>query len=311
MTPDRESIRESAPEDSARKTYLYLRVGVVSLAIFLAASLAIEMASDDSTWLGSISAYYYTAVRSVFVGSLVAMGLCLITIKGRDFAAEDLLLNLAGMCAPVVALVPTPLEDDPRCPSPARCVPPEFIPGVENNIKALLVVGVLGLLFAAVTVRAHRRLDLVAFALAAVGFIAFALVFATKRDAFLDYAHYGTAIPMFGLIVAVTVVNAVFAEDFVDSGGTPTLIKTGRTLRNLYWMIAALMTITIVAAVVIFLVKAGGGPEPGSHWVFVIEAILLFLFSAFWVLQTLQYAEDGDPVSVRRGYAGSARSAGP
>ena len=311
MSEDQAMRAGTAPDDSARKTYLYLRVAVLSLAIFLGASLLIEFVWGDSSWQGSISAYYYTAVHSVFVGTLVAMGLCLIAIKGRDFAGEDLMLNVAGMFAPVVALVPTPLENSSRCPSPERCVPAEFVPGVENNVEALIVVGVLGLMFAAHTVRSKKRLDIFAFGVAVAVLIGFGLWFVVNRDAFLDYAHYLTAIPMFGLIVAVTIVNALFAKDFVEDGGQLTVIKSAETLRTCYWIIAALMTIVIAAAIVIFVVKAKGGGEPGAHWVFIVEAILLFLFSAFWVLQTLQYAKNGDPMSVKLAGAGSARSAAP
>src|SRR3954451_18005677 len=139
--------------ESTTKTYLYLRVGLVALAVFLGASLVIELAFGETDWLGSISAYYYTPVRSVFVGTLCAMGVCLIAIKGRDRPREDLMLNLAGMCAPVVALCPTPLEDSAACGTATRCVPASYVPGVENNIGALLVVGAVGFLFAARTIR--------------------------------------------------------------------------------------------------------------------------------------------------------------
>src|SRR3954469_14434077 len=195
---------------STTKTYLYLRVALVALALFLAASLLIELAFGDTPWLGSISAYYYTPVRSVFVGTLCAMGVCLIAIKGRDRPREDLMLNLAGMCAPVVALCPTPLEDSAACGGRTRCVPSGFVPGVVNNIEALVVVGAIGLLFAARTVRrgADQRGDLVALGVSAAGLVAFTLWFALARGSFLDYAHYGTAVPMFGLIVAVAVLTA-------------------------------------------------------------------------------------------------------
>src|SRR4051812_6166058 len=155
--------------ESTTKTYLYLRVGLVALAVFLGTSLVIELAFGDTAWQGSISAYYYTPVRSVFVGTLTAMGVCLIAIKGRGKPGEDLMLNLAGMCAPVVALVPTPLEDA-ACGDATRCVPKAFVPGVVNNVEALIVVGVLALLFAARTVRRDDRewRDLVALAVAAV-----------------------------------------------------------------------------------------------------------------------------------------------
>ena len=214
---------------STTRTYLYLRVGLVALAVFLAASLVIELAFGETDWLGSISAYYYTPVRSVFVGTLCAMGVCLIAIKGRDRPREDLMLNLAGMCAPVVALCPTPLEDSAACGGETRCVPDGYVPGVVNNIEALIVVGVIAVLFAARTVRrgASERGDLVALGLAAGGLVAFTLWFALGRGSFLDYAHYGTAVPMFGLIVAVALVNAAEVDDFVTSGGALTMVSAG------------------------------------------------------------------------------------
>jgi hypothetical protein len=281
--------------ESTAKTYLYLRVGLVALALFLGASLVIELAFGDTEWLGSISAYYYTPVRSVFVGTLCAMGVCLIAIKGRDRPREDLMLNLAGMCAPVVALVPTPLEDA-ACGSATRCVPEEFVPGVVNNVEALLVVGVVAVLFAARTVRrdTHERGDLVAIGVSAAGLVGFALWFFIGRDSFLDFAHYGTAVPMFGLIVAVALVNAAKVDEFVAEGGTLTM-GHAETYKKAYRAIAYFMGVVIGGALVLFVVKALTGSQPFAHWVFVVEALLLAAFTAFWILQTLQYAEDGAP----------------
>ena len=99
--------------------------------------------------LASISAYYYTPVRGVFVGSLVAVGLGLVAIKGRE-GWEDSMLNLAGMLAPLVALVPTPISVPVAgFEVERRTVPAELVPAVENNVAALLVLGVVGLVFAA------------------------------------------------------------------------------------------------------------------------------------------------------------------
>jgi hypothetical protein len=282
---------------STTKTYLYLRVGLVALALFLAASLVIELALGDGPWLGSISAYFYTPVRSVLVGTLCAMGVCLIALKGRDRPREDLMLNLAGMCAPVVALCPTPLEDDPAaCGGAERCVPAAYVPGVENNVGALLAVGAAAVLFAAFTVRRGReeRRDLVSLAISAAGVAGLAGWFVLGRDSFLDYAHYGTAVPMFGLVVAVALVNAARVEEFVAAGGR---LAMGRaeTYRRAYRWIAYSMGWVIGGALALFVVKATSGAEPFAHWVFVVEALLLAEFTAFWVLQTLQYAEDGAP----------------
>ncbi len=282
--------------ESTTKTYLYLRVGLVALALFLGASLVIEMAFGDTEWLGSISAYYYTPVRSVFVGTLTAMGVCLIAIKGRDRPREDLMLNLAGMCAPVVALVPTPLEDA-ACGGATRCVPEAFVPGVESTTSRRCSSSAS---WASCSPRArsgatsHERGDLLAIGVSAGGLVAFALWFVFGRDSFLDYAHYGTAVPMFGLIVAVALVNAAKVDEFVAAGGTLT-VGHAETYKKAYRAIAYFMGVVIGGALVLFVVKAVTGSEPFAHWVFVVEALLLAAFTAFWILQTLQYAEDGAP----------------
>jgi hypothetical protein len=77
-----------ATGDSATKTYLYLRVALVALALFVSASLVIELVLGDGPWLGSISAYYYTPVRAALVGTLVAMGVCLIVIRAATGPAR-------------------------------------------------------------------------------------------------------------------------------------------------------------------------------------------------------------------------------
>ena len=236
-------------------------------------------------------------MRAVFVGTLTAMGVCLIAIKGRDRPREDLMLNLAGMCAPVVALCPTPLEDVAACGDADRCVPRPYVPGVVNNVEALLVVGVLGVLFAARTVRRDvdegarprraRRLARPAWSGSRCGSL-------LGRDSFLDYAHYGTAVPMFGLIVAVALVNAAKVDEFVASRRHPD-DGPRQTYKKAYRGIAYFMGVVIGGALVLFVVKAATGSEPFAHWVFVVEALLLAAFTAFWILQTLQYAEDGAP----------------
>lgn len=54
----------------------------------------------------SMSAYFHTGMRDVFVGSLCAIGVFLLCYKGYD-RTEDTLANVAGVCAILVALFPT------------------------------------------------------------------------------------------------------------------------------------------------------------------------------------------------------------
>src|SRR5262245_32291696 len=161
------SKRDPAPikPTDVIKTYRYLRIGMIGAVVLLAASIGIERSKVDC-WQRSISAYYYTPVRAIFVGSLMAVGLSLIVYKGRS-PGEDPFLNFAGMLAPVVAIVPT--TDVGVCYS----VPPEPLPrkadgspaawvvaNIDNNYKALLITGALGLIAAAFIALVVNRKDI-------------------------------------------------------------------------------------------------------------------------------------------------------
>jgi hypothetical protein len=111
---------------ATRKTYRYVRIGMVGATVLLGTPVLIEHNTvEPACWQTSISAYYYSPVRAVFVGALMAIGLSLIVIKGSTWP-EDVCLNVAGMLAPVVALVPT--ADHGTCWS----VEPIPLPTVPN-----------------------------------------------------------------------------------------------------------------------------------------------------------------------------------
>src|SRR4051812_48137400 len=82
------------PASEAVKTWRYLRLAIVVVAVELAASVLYEHAQAPAEcWQTSISAYYYTPAQGVLVGALVAIGVCLVSVKGNtDW--EDILLNL-------------------------------------------------------------------------------------------------------------------------------------------------------------------------------------------------------------------------
>lgn len=60
----------------------------------------------DSFIEPSISAYFHTGMRELFVGSMCAIGVFLVCYKGYD-RRDDIAANLAGICALVVAVFPT------------------------------------------------------------------------------------------------------------------------------------------------------------------------------------------------------------
>ena len=197
------------------------------------------------------------------------------------------MLNLAGMLAPLVALVPTPISVPVAgFVVERRTVPAALVPAVENNVASLLVLGVVGLVFAAATVQngPYRSAHLRGVAGAGVLLVGLAVWFGVGRESFLEYGHYAAAVPMFGLIVGVAVVNARKTR----SGAVMSRLGAA-TYRRAYAAIAGAMGITIVVAVVFF---ALGSELP---WLFWVEVVLLALFAAFWVFQTAEYWNEGLP----------------
>jgi hypothetical protein len=87
-------------------TYLSLRVGIALIGVTLPVMLWLGGSTAGSSLLGSMSAYYYTGMRNVFVGALCAVGVALVLYKGFS-REEDLALSLAGVLAICVALFPT------------------------------------------------------------------------------------------------------------------------------------------------------------------------------------------------------------
>lgn len=285
-------------EQSVVKTYRYLRLGVVGMALALGVALIIEIATGESDGiLGSVSAYYYTPVAGIFVGVLVAAGLGLIAIKGRE-GAEDIMLNLAGMLAPIVALVPTPISEPVYGLDPAkRSVPAALVPTVENNVGAMLILGLAAVAAAYFWLPSSgdkRRMALRGLAAGAGLWLAGGLWFLIWRQPFLDYGHYFAAISMFGLLAAVAVVNAINAGER-DPGGVRGLAPT--QYRLVYGFIAIAMGGVILVAVTMFAGQAWWAWALPTSWLFVVEALLLLLFIGFWLAQTIENWMLGSPVT--------------
>jgi hypothetical protein len=96
------------------ETYLALRrtVGWIGILLPFALAAGNRFIFGGDLLLHSISRYYHTPMRDVFVGGLCAMGLFLFFYSGYD-SWEDWGGNVAGFFAIGVALVPTnPIGDD-------------------------------------------------------------------------------------------------------------------------------------------------------------------------------------------------------
>lgn len=95
------------PHDTLVLSYLELRKSVGVIGIMLPVVLVIgSIVLGSAAFLGSISAYYYSIMGGVFVGSLCANGVFLWSYRGYD--ARDVIAgHVAALCAIGLALFPT------------------------------------------------------------------------------------------------------------------------------------------------------------------------------------------------------------
>ena len=88
------------------RSYLFLRKGIGIIGVALPFVLIFGKIVLESPGVsGSISAYYYSVMRDVFVGSLWAIAIFLICYR-YDYL-DDIASTLAGICAIGVSLFPT------------------------------------------------------------------------------------------------------------------------------------------------------------------------------------------------------------
>jgi len=107
-------------------TYVNLRVGMALLAFSLPVMLIVWSMFKGEPILPSISAYYHTPMRDLFVGTLVAIGAFLYLYKGFS-DKENKALNCAGIFAVGVAFLPTCVPElagmtEQMCNQGSRCV---------------------------------------------------------------------------------------------------------------------------------------------------------------------------------------------
>jgi hypothetical protein len=93
--------------------YLNLRKAVgwlgtlLPVILLVANPIALRIVHSSCGWLpGSVSSYYYSPVRNIFVGALCALGLFLIAYVGDDLG-DRVITDLAGVFAVGVAFFPT------------------------------------------------------------------------------------------------------------------------------------------------------------------------------------------------------------
>ena len=114
---------EPRPDNEPRyvRSYVFTRFAIGLLGVLLPPTLVLlEPALFDGLPAprGSLSAYYYSGLRELFVGGLWAIGVFLVVYKFLDFSWESLLSSLAGVAAVLVAVFPTELPGEGVTPTP-------------------------------------------------------------------------------------------------------------------------------------------------------------------------------------------------
>lgn len=269
------------------KTYRYLRMSMVLLSVALAAAVVLEVIRSDLV-LTSVSAYYYTPAKAMFVAALVAIGVGLIALRGNT-DPEDILLNLAGMFAPIVAFVPTPRGS----------ATVGTVNHIVNNVTAYFVAGLVAVLSAAAIAMlqktdtgARKPLspgDLAGLAVAFVTLVAGWVWLGQGRDSFVYGAHYTAAVLMFGFIALAVMTNTGWGSRLLVRAAGRFSADDSRAERwdpqrdgrehfsRAYTVIFSLMLLTQLA----WTLKG-----TWSHTVLFVEIAMITLFAVFWTLQT-------------------------
>lgn len=286
-------------------TYRMLRLGMAGMAFAILLSVVVQTLDQDCP-LTSISAYWYTSSRTIFVSCLVAISICLLALRGGTWT-ENLLLNLAGVLAPLVAIVPTGLgqSEDLACLSLSGR-PPLPTADIDNGMIVFTALAVIGLVVTWISSNATvarevrrrgkglnrrerlaRTIGLGLGASLALGPAAWRVA---DEESFGHGAHFTAAIAMFTCMVLVVAfrtrrlsrVSAIW-DIYRDDSVEASMTRAGAALYSVtYGIIAAVMGFTIVGAIVLLVFDL---------WAFTVisaEALLLGLFMLFWCIQSRQ-----------------------
>jgi hypothetical protein len=267
------------------RTYRYLRIAMGGMIIVIFTAVAI-VAIGQGQLLGSISQYYYTPARSSFVGALVAAAVALLALSGHR--AERALLDGAGLLAPLIAVVGTPIRSLEICGGDGTCVPESAVPDIENGVLTYLAIGTAGWLTVLVLVLARRvplRVAGISLLVATVVIGGVAALWFLARPVFLSTVHFGAAAVFFLLIGTIAVLHLRGRDDSPDPA---------RWMKVVYGIVAVGMVVVVALAIWAIVderltPREDLGPLPP---VFTCEVVALILFLVFWVVQSIQRWND-------------------
>ncbi|WP_372668129.1 DUF998 domain-containing protein [Amycolatopsis kentuckyensis] len=101
-----------SPQSTLVHSYLFLRraIGLIGLALPVVLIFGKQLAQGGDL-IGSLSGYYYTDLRDVFVGAMCAVGVFLLAYYGHDFV-DNVASSVAGLGAIGLALFPAAPDHD-------------------------------------------------------------------------------------------------------------------------------------------------------------------------------------------------------
>jgi hypothetical protein len=308
--------------DTLTKSYRYLRLALVGLLLCLAAAVLYQT-WRQGTLLGSVSAYYYTPAQAFFVGGLIGLGACMIALRGTN-VVEDAALNLGGVFAAIVAIVPTGRDADYRaavracreagtplltdrastgrldCPT-VQALADATRANVDNNLFALLAVGAIALLASLVvaqrdgTLKAGgnaRRNFILGFGVAVGLWLAILIARWLSLAWLIDNGHWIAAVLLFVSIFVVAVANARRVETERSGGGSRSASQESLdAARGLIAMGRQGDRRYIWIARLMLLVAAVSLALWGFTdllTLFWVEAFVFLLFMLFWTVQTFE-----------------------
>ena len=146
------AIKPRPTSEAARpyvRSYIFMRlcVAVLGLSVPLVLVFGEPLVFDGMPFVrGSLSAYYYSGARELFVGLIWAIAAFLLTYKIVEWSRESLLSSLAGLAAIGVAVFPTgrPGDGFPLTPLQERLG--EGSVEKVHFVAAAVFIGSLGLI---------------------------------------------------------------------------------------------------------------------------------------------------------------------
>ena len=273
---------------TGQRTHRYLRLSLAGVVFALAVAVTVETVRTG-VLLPSISDYYYSPAGGVFSAALAATAVALLALSGRDL--ESVLLDVAAIFAPLIAIVPTGFRLEPVVPN---AVMPTVLNGVATYLvvlSAMLVLAIVLTLRGQIPWRRSLAIGSVALVVG-VGLAVLAFVPGLREQ--FPFAggvnvHLVVTVCFFSVFAAIPIVNAL------PRTRDPAAPRPSRAVRVVYLVIPVAMVIDLLLTVII------GIRMPHTPAVFIGEAIALGLFAVFWAVQTVERWDAADPPSLVAG----------